>query len=446
MSIFTPSPGVKIAHTKRTGSLRPVRIHECCETVTLLMKQHTGAACVPCVKPGDRVDRGQVVGDTETDLAAPVHASVSGMVRRVESRRLPSGEDVRAVVIESDGEMRPFPGLAPPRVESAAEFFAAVRRSGLVGLGGGGFPAHAKLRSAAGKAEILLVNGAECEPCVTADHREMLDAAPDVIEGIRHICRWLGIPKAIIGIERNKPDAIALLKTLCARESTSELALEVHAVPSRYPQGSNKQLSYSLTGRVVPLGGRLTEAGLVMSNVTSTAFLGRYMRTGIPLISRTVTVEGGAVRTPSNVRVPLGIGLRELADFCGGLTSAPVRIVLGGPMMGAAHPGLDTPICKCDNALLLLTKEEAELPPETACIRCGACVNACPMRLPPCELEAAYRAGDAALLEKRDVAACLECGCCAYVCPAKRDLVTRIRLGKDLVKDEIEKRKGAAKA
>ncbi|MCL2105863.1 MAG: electron transport complex subunit RsxC [Oscillospiraceae bacterium] len=437
MGIFTRS-GLKLGHHKRTSGMQALRVGDCdCKSVVLPMKQHIGAACEALVKPGERVLAGQLIGDTDARVAAPVHASISGLVKKIGTVRLADGEDVRAVEIESDGLMEHIEYL-PPRVESLDDFIAAVRASGLVGLGGAGYPAHAKLRGSVGKVDTLLVNGAECEPFVTADHREMLDAAADVIDGIHQLCRWMEIGRAVIGIENNKPDAIALLRGLCAGASTPALSISVKAVPSRYPQGSNKQLSQTLTGRVIPLGGRLSDVGLVMMNVVSTAFLGRYLRTGKPLISRTVTIDGDAVPKPVNLRVPIGISLRELLAFCGMAEANPSKIILGGPMMGRVVPDLDTVIGKCDGAVLLLGRRAAKPKPETPCIRCGACVSACPMRLRPLLLERACLARETETLVRLNASACLECGCCAYICPAGRELVQRIQRGKKLAKGAVK--------
>ncbi|MDR3313421.1 MAG: electron transport complex subunit RsxC [Oscillospiraceae bacterium] len=444
MGIFTQR-GIKVGHNKRTSSIQPVRI-EHCETVTLLMKQHIGVPCKPLVNPGDRVALGQVVGDTDAPLAAPIHASISGTVKRLEMIRVPSGEDVQAVVINTDGEMRPAENLEPPSIGTREDFFAAVRASGLVGLGGAGFPAHAKLRSAAKDANILLVNAAECEPYITADHREALDKGEAVIRGIRAICEALEIREAIIGIESNKSDAIQKLKALSTWHSSANLKISVGVLPSRYPQGAEKMMIHTLTGRVVPLGKLPSAVGALVMNVASVAFIGRYIKNGKPLVSRTVTVDGGAVHTPMNVRVPIGIGLEELITFCGGLDSPPAKIILGGPMMGSASPNLETVISKCNNSLLLFTRAQAELMQESACIRCGKCVAGCPMKLMPCVLESAYRAGDLETLTKRDAMGCIECGSCSFVCPAKRELVQRIRMGKRLLREEEAKRKEAAKA
>jgi len=433
--------GLKVSHNKNTSGRKAVRM-ERCQSVTLPMKQHIGEACVPCVEPGERVLAGQLVGRAEAPLCVPVHASISGTVRAVEPFRLPQGEETQAVVIESDGRMERIPTQAP-QVESREEFIRAVRDSGLVGLGGAGFPAGVKLESAAGRADILLVNAAECEPYATADHREALDCAGDLLAGMRHICRWLEIKEAVIGIEGNKGDAIALLRELCARRTSPELKLRVGVLPSRYPQGAEKVFIHSLTGRVVPLGKLPPDVGVLTMNIASVAFVGRYMHTGMPLISRTVTVDGGAVPQPMNVRAPIGVSLRELCEFCGMGDIAPAKIILGGPMMGCASPGLDAIIDKRGNCVLLFNEGQAKIRPETACIRCGCCVMACPMGLQPLKLERAYLRGDAQALGALDAQGCMECGCCGYVCPAGRELAQRIRLGKLLLNSTQAKEAGA---
>ena len=430
---------IRVNHNKNTSVLKPVRIDHC-ERVTLLMKQHIGAACVPCVKPGDTVLAGQLVGEAQGCVSAPVHASISGMVKKPEIIRVPSGEDVQAVVIEGDGKMERIATQAP-QVHSREEFIQAVRESGLVGLGGAGFPASVKLESAVGRTDILLVNAAECEPYITADHREALDAADDLIEGIRHICKWMEIRQAVIGIENNKGDAIALLRDLCAQHTSSALQLRVGVLPSRYPQGAEKMFIHSLTKRVVPMGKLPPDVGVLTMNIASVAFVGRYMQTGMPLISRTVTLDGGAVPHPMNVRVPIGIQIRALCAFCGAGDVNPAKIILGGPMMGGANPDLNTVISKCNNAVLLFSAKQAKLKPETACIRCGCCVMACPMKLQPLKLERAYFKRDVQALEALYANNCMECGCCSYVCPAGRELVQRIRLGKVILKNAQSKEK-----
>ncbi|MDR2647533.1 MAG: electron transport complex subunit RsxC [Oscillospiraceae bacterium] len=440
MGIFQQR-GIHVVHNKHTSKIKPVRIETCGE-VTLMMKQHIGTPCEPLVKAGDEIRLGQVIGDTQAGLAAPIHASVSGKVKRIEQIRILTGEDVKAVVIASDGQMTPLDGIAPPVIKTRDDFFAAIRASGLVGLGGAGFPAHAKLKSACGDVDVLLVNAAECEPYITADHRETLDAGDDVLEGIAQIAHYLGIHKAIVGIESNKGDAIGKFRALCAAVSTPELKITTAVLPSRYPQGAEKMFIYSLTKRIVPLGKLPSSIGALVMNVASVAFLARYIKTGKPLVSRTVTVDGGAVQSPINVRTPIGIQVRELIDFCGLQDVRPKKIIMGGPMMGAATPDLNAVISKCNNAVLLFDDKQTQKRPETACIRCGNCVAGCPMKLLPLKLEAAYRANDTAALTRLDAMGCMECGSCSYVCPASHELVQCIRLGKRLLR-EAQSREGS---
>ena len=426
--------GIKVKHSKNTADIKAVRIEQC-ESVTLPMKQHVGAACAACVEPGQAVLAGELVGKAEAPLSAPIHASISGVVRKIERIRLAGGEDVQAVVIQSDGGMRRME-TAAPQVHSLETFLRAVRDSGLVGLGGAGFPTGVKLRGAAGKANILLVNAAECEPYITADHRELLDAGADILEGIGHICKWLGIKEAVIGIEDHRPDAIAHARALCETYASPQLRIKTGVLPGRYPQGAEKIFIHSLTKRVVPPGKLPADVGALAMNAGSVAFLGRYMRTGMPLISRTVTVDGDAAARPMNVRVPIGIRLGALCKFCG-IEEKPAKIILGGPMMGTAAPDFNAIITKRDNAVLLFAKEQAK--PETACIRCGACLRACPMRLQPFRLTQACEARDAEALQALSIDACMECGCCAYVCPAGRSLVQGLRMGKQLLRKAQER-------
>ena len=421
--------GVHAPHAKNTAGLPPVEMPAPGQ-VTLSMSQHIGAPCVPTVKVGDLVKVGQVVGDNPGKLCVPVHASVSGKVSAIVDLTMPNGTVSKAVVIQSDGEQAMFEGIAPPRVDSLEDFIEAVRQSGLVGLGGAGFPTYQKLKVPAGKVDSLVVNGAECEPYLTTDHRAMLDHAEDILEGVRQVMERLNIPSAYLCVEDNKPDAIGKLTEL----SASMKGVSVVSMKAVYPKGAEKVTVYNATGRVVPEGKLPLDVGCIVMNVNSLAFLAQYMRTGVPLIRRTLTVDGDAVKVPKNVTAPIGAAIEDVLAFAGGLKEEPMLVLMGGPMMGLAVNDTAMPILKNNNGLLAFTRAGADRPRETACIRCGRCVKACPVGLMPAAIENAYKLENKAMLEKLKVNICMECGCCAYVCPAKRDLVLTNRLAKKMLK------------
>lgn len=436
MGIFN-SRGVKPAHRKHTDNQRAVRLNNVA-SVTIPMRQHIGAPCTPTVKVGDVVAVGQVIGDTEAFMSAPIHASVSGTVSKIAEIRLANGEKMTAVTIKSDGEMRLYEGIEKPQYDTVEEFLKHVRNSGLVGLGGAGFPTHIKLKVPQGKVDTLVINAAECEPYITTDNRECIDNTADVIDGVELVCKVLGIKNAVIGVEDNKPQAISALRSeIESRKS----GIVVRSLKSKYPQGAEKVLIHSATGRVVPMGGLPMDAGCIVMNVASVAFLARYMRTGKPLVTRTVTVDGNAIATPGNFRVPIGASAQDVVNAAGGFAKEPKKIILGGPMMGNSVSSLDYFITKTNNALLAFDEKDAKPKKETACIRCGRCVGVCPMKLMPASLEKYQRCGDAQGLEDGAVLNCIECGCCSFTCPAGRQLVQSIRLGKAIVRTAQAERK-----
>lgn len=408
--------------------------------VIIPMVQHIGAPCSPTVKKGDVVKVGQTIGYSEAYVSSPIHSSVSGTVTRVEPLLYASGKPVMSVEIETDGKQEIHESVSPPAVHTKDEFLNAIRSSGLVGLGGAGFPTHVKLNPPKDKTiDILVINGAECEPYITSDYREMMENPLGIIKGIQLVLDMLGIPKAIIGIEDNKPKAI----TLISEEAASDNRITVKSVRSRYPQGAEKMLIYTLTGRKVPAGGKLpADVGCVVLNVNSVSFIASYMDTGMPLVNKRVTVDGPVIRESKNVLVPIGTSIKDLVDFCGGFTESPFKILMGGPMMGIAQYSLETSVIKNTNAILALDKKEGDLPPESACIRCGRCVEACPMHLIPADLNRLVMAQKYEELDKFHVLDCIECGCCSWSCPAKRHLVQSIRLGKDAVR-KLQKKPNA---
>ena len=405
------------------------------QQVILAMSQHLGAPCVPAVKVGDKVAVGQIVGDSEQPVSAPVHASVSGTVSAITTLQLPGGRSTQAVVVDADGEQRVHESVRPPQVASREDLLRAVRASGLVGLGGAGFPTHIKLNPQnPDEVDTLLVNAAECEPYITADYRECMENSWDIVSGVQTLMELLDIRRVIIAIERNKPAAIRELSGIAASVSQPGREVRVQALPARYPQGAEKVLIAACTGRRVPPGKLPADVGCLVMNVTTVAFLARYLKTGMPLVERRLTVDGSAVQHPQNVRVPIGTPIHQVLEFCGG-TDRPVRkLLMGGPMMGLALMDDTLPVLKQNNAILALAEEDAPALSASACIRCGRCVSACPMRLVPPSIAAAYQRRDTAAMEKLQVSTCMECGCCTYSCPAHRPIVQTMRLAKEAVR------------
>lgn len=429
-----PNGGVHAPHRKNTAACETIVMPPPARIV-LAMSQHLGAPCVPTVKVGDQVAVGQVIGDSDKPLSAPIHSGVSGTVTGMTELLMPGGRTTQAVVIESDGEQRMAADIAPPKVEDREQFIAAVRASGLVGLGGAGFPTHIKLAPKnLDEVDTLIVNAAECEPYITTDYRECMENSWDIVSGVQTIMEFLDAKRVIIAIEKNKPDAIAELSRIAASVTTPQRQVLVKALPARYPQGAEKVLIAACTGRRVPPGKLPADVGCVVMNVTSTAFLSRYLKTGVPLIEKRMTVDGSAVAEPKNVRVTIGTSIHDVLAFCGGLKEPCGKLLMGGPMMGLALMDDTLPILKQNNAILAFGEKDAAPVEASTCIRCGRCVEACPMRLMPTAIARAYAAGDTADMARRGVMTCMECGCCSYSCPAHRPIVQTMRMAKDMVR------------
>ena len=422
--------GVHAPHNKNTAHKQSVEM-PVPKTVVLPMTQHIGAPCAPIVKVGDTVDVGQCIAKSDAFVSAPIHASVSGTVKKIDKITMPGGNRVDAIFIESDGEQRVSPDVKPPEVNSLSDLISAVRESGLVGLGGAGFPTAVKLSIPPDKnVDTMIVNVAECEPYITSDHREAIENGWDIISGIMTVKEFLDIHRVIIGIENNKPDAIKALREIA--DSSVDIGDEIRVLPLKatYPQGAEKILIKACTGREVPMGGLPSDAGCLVMNVGSIAFIARYLKTGMPLVSRRLTVDGSAIKDPTNVIVPIGTPIKEVIEFVGGYKEEPKKILMGGPMMGVALPNDELYIMKQNNAILAFGEKEARLAEPSACIRCGKCVSACPMRLLPLELCNASDRKDEDALNRLNAMNCMECGCCSFTCPAKRHLVQTIREGK----------------
>ncbi len=433
---FRTHGGAAVPHHKNTWEL-PTATMPPPERVILPMQQHLGAPCVPTVKKGDTVFVGTVVGDSDAYVSAPVHASVSGTVEELTTVMLTGGQMTQAVVIRSDGKMEKDPAIYPPAaITTKEELAAAARSAGLVGLGGAGFPAHVKLNVPEGKQiDTLIVNVAECEPYVTSDHREALENGKNVLEGIYKVKEILEVQRVLIAVEDNKPDVIQRLSEI-ANDPQRDPLDQVRVLPlkSRYPQGAEKVLVQACTGRKVPEGKLPADVGCLVMNIGSISFLASYMRTGMPLTLKRVTLDGSAIAHPQNVIVPVGTPIKDVVAFCGGYKAEPKKLIMGGPMMGVAITSDELPILKQNNAILAFDEREAALRQPTACIRCGRCVAACPMQLMPTKLEQAAERKDTEALQSLHVMTCMECGCCSFSCPAGRRLVQAIRLGKSYLR------------
>ncbi len=428
--------GVHVAHNKNTAAL-PVERMPIPSKVILPMAQHIGAPCTPTVKVGDIVAVGQIIGDTDKFVAAPIHATVSGKVTAVGDVKLANGMVSKAVTIESDGEMREFEGLKPPVVETREQLIAAVRASGLVGLGGAGFPTHVKLNFPEDKGvDTLIINAAECEPYITVDYRCCVENPKDILEGVYKLQEFLKFKQVIIAIEDNKPDAFKILKEIADADNDKGDEVKLMTLKSKYPQGAEKMMVLSATGRKVPPGKLPADVGCVVMNVGSVAFVGRYLRTGKPLVSRSITVDGSAIANPKNIRVPIGTNIQDIIDFCGGFKNEPRKIIFGGPMMGVSICSTDAPICKQNNAVLAFEDRKDIIKKERDCIRCGRCVSACPMSLMPTNIERFAKVKDVDELKHSGVMVCMECGSCSYSCPSGRPLVQYMRLAKQIIRED----------
>ena len=419
-----------VPHKKNTAGIEAIRM-PAPETVTVPMAMHIGAPSNPTVKVGDKVFVGTVIGEAGGYVGSPIHSSVSGTVKKLDKFLTSSGRSCMSVVIESDGEMTPDEAIKAPEVNNLDEFCDAIRASGLVGLGGAGFPTSVKLDAAKkGLLKTAVINGAECEPYITSDTRTMLDDTDYIVKGVGYLKKYLGIGKVVFGVEKNKPEAIAKLKEGFA----SDESVEIVKLPSTYPQGAEKILVYNTTGKVVPEGGLPSDVGCLVLNVTSLAFIAKYMETGMPLVEKRITVDGSAIEKPTNVIVPIGTAIKDVLAFTENPTDKIAKVLYGGLMMGVAVYSLDDPILKNTNAIVALDAKDAITPDVYPCIHCGRCVDTCPMGLNPTLYAKAMKVEDKAERAERLIDAklnlCMECGCCSFVCPSRRPLVETNRLAK----------------
>lgn len=413
---------------ERTAAL-PIAVLPAPKKVVLPLSQHIGAPAQPLVAVGEEVTAGQKIAEAQGMVSAALHASISGKVTAIEEWPHPAGKQLPAIVIENNGQegFSPVPGVKPgrPLAEiTADEIKELMREGGLVGLGGAAFPTHVKYHPPAGKKiEYIILNGAECEPFLTSDHRLMLERPRAVLYGLKAMMKAAGAKKGYIGVELNKVDVIKVLQ----EEAKDDETIEIVPLRVKYPQGEEKMLIYAITGRVVPAGGLPVDVGVVVNNVATAAALADLLQTGKPLISRVITVTGGGINEPKNLEVPIGTLLEDVIAYCGGLKENAGRIILGGPMTGPAHYRLDLPVLKGLSGILVQTREEIGELEYMDCIRCGKCVEACPFSLLPNYLGLYAEKNRLEEAKRYGVMDCRECGSCAYVCPSRRPLTQWIK-------------------
>ncbi|HIX72631.1 MAG TPA: electron transport complex subunit RsxC [Candidatus Anaerobutyricum stercoripullorum] len=426
MGLLTFKGGLHPYDGKELSKDRPIAAYLPKGELVFPLSQHIGAPAVPCVAKGDRVLAGQRIADAGGFVSANIHSSVSGTVKAIEPRVTVSGAKVSCIVVENDGQYEQAE-FVPVTERTPEAIIGAVKEAGIVGLGGAGFPTHVKLSpKEPDKIDTIIINGAECEPYITADYRCMMEIPEQLISGLKLILTLFPKAKGVIGIEDNKPDAIAKMQELCKGESR----IEVAPLKTKYPQGAERSLIYAVTGRAINSSMLPADAGCIVDNVATAIAIHEAVTMGKPLYERVVTVTGDAVKEPGNFRVKAGTDAAELVEAAGGFKSQPEKVISGGPMMGMALGTLHVPCGKTFSSLLCFTKDEvAEYEPGN-CIRCGRCVEVCPAGLMPTKLSEVADHGDFALFDQLNGCECVECGCCSYVCPAKRRLTQSMKTGR----------------
>ncbi|WP_319587154.1 electron transport complex subunit RsxC [uncultured Desulfobulbus sp.] len=402
------------------------------DELEIILGQHIGAPCSPMVKKRDVVLEGAVIGEVVKGLGVPLHSPVAGTIKDIGMSAHPLRVKAPSITIAVDHAATPASYTPNPWQElSATDLLVKVHDAGVIGIGGAGFPTHVKLKPPAdAKIDTLLLNGAECEPYITADHRQMLEHPKEIIEGAQIILKILGIKNCQIGIESNKPDAIQAMADAARLGSTPECSLSVHALQVKYPQGSEKQLIQALVGRKVPSMALPSAVGVVVHNVSTARAIYDAVVLNKPLCEKVVTISGGGITKPANLLVKVGTKIGDIVQYLGGTKPELAKIIMGGPMMGFAVSSLDVPVTKTTSSVLFLTAQEIDSRPHSQCIRCGWCLDACPMGLEPKEIGVYVEANRSEDTAQFGVFDCFECGSCAYICPAKRPLVQFIRLAK----------------
>lgn len=424
--------GVHPPDGKELACKKPIEIIMPDENADMVfpMSQHIGAPCEPIVEKGDRVLLGQKIAESSAPFSAPIHSSVSGIVKDIKPVLTVSGAMCKAIIITNDGKMEEDASLGKDtdwEKFDRAKLIEKIKNAGIVGLGGAGFPTHIKLNTPPDKKiDSIIVNAAECEPYLTTDHRVMLEKTERLVKGLEIMLKIHPDAKGYIAIEVNKPDAIEVME-----KATKGLNnISVIPLKTKYPQGSEKQLIYSVTKREVPSGKLPADVGCIVDNVDTVLAIERAVVKDRPLMRRIVTLSGDGVNNPGNYQVRIGMSFKDLIDKVGGFKEETVKVIAGGPMMGPALYTLDIPLVKTSSAIVCFTEKQAEIPEASPCIRCGKCVEACPMSLMPTLLHKAAIKHDYEAFEKNDGVDCIECGSCSYVCPAKRHLTQTLRVAK----------------
>jgi electron transport complex protein RnfC len=425
MSLKTFAGGLHPPDSKKYSAHKPIEICPVPEELVIPAAQHIGAPAEICVAVGDQVKKGQVIANAKGFVSVPIHASTSGEVIAVEPRLHPMGHPLPSVVIKADGENKWDESLQQhdPDQLDADTMKKLLCDAGIVGMGGATFPAHVKLSPPPEKKiDTLIINGVECEPYLTADHRLMLEESERIIDGTKILRKILGVEKAVIGIEANKPDAIEKLTKECAPHN-----IQVQALKVKYPQGAEKQLIDAVTGRQVPSGGLPMDCGVVVQNVGTAAAISDAIRLGHPLVERVATVTGPGIKEPKNLKIAIGTPLSHLVEQCGGLNGEPGKIIMGGPMMGQTQLSLDIPAIRGTSGLLIFRKGDFSTKSAGPCVRCGRCISVCPIHLQPTTIATYARLNMIDEAESYNALDCIECGSCTFICPATLPLVQSIR-------------------
>ena len=432
--------GVHVPHHKELTEKIPLKSAKEPEMAVIPLQQHIGAPCDPLVKVGDRVKVGQKIGQAKAFVSTPVHSSIAGVVKKIAPMISPIGMTVNCIVIESDGTNELDESCeAKGSLESLSskEVLDIIKESGITGMGGAGFPTHVKLSPPPEKKiDTIILNGAECEPFLTADHRLMVERPEMVVLGLKAIMKAVEVDRGFIAIENNKPDAIAAIRKACQGESN----INVVSLKTKFPQGDEKRIINAVTGREVPSGGLPMDVGVVVDNVGTANAIAEAIKFGKPLYERIVTVTGNGIKEPQNLVVKIGTSFKEVIEQCGGYNGNPGKVIMGGPMMGLSQFTDDIPVIKGTSGILILTEEEARPKPVSPCIRCAKCVEVCPVHLQPLYISKFSLNNRFDKAEEFRALDCIECGSCSFICPAKRPLVESIRVAK---REIIAKRKKA---